>query len=517
MGNQNSKEIINEDLHELGKRESNNSLDNINGQSDSIEEQKSLNISNNFIYKSNNPDPKKDYDILKSLKKGAYSDIFLVENKLSKIRCIMKSNTKTKNFSKREEDILNNELKMLSMLDHPNIINVFAFYSNDKSYSYITEFCQEGDLYEQLMNKGGYDENKTAYIMYQIFSAVNYCHKNKIINRELTLENILVSEIKDDLPTVKVGYFGTSILADNNVIKLRSKPDSYYIPPEANRSSDNYSDKSDIWLCGIIMYFLIAARPPFIGKDEEEKRANIINENYDTKIPPFNKVSIEYKNLLKKLLKANPAERPSAEEVLKDHFFIKNSSKSLFYKITRESVIEKLITNIKNYQNISIFQKYAISYLIHNFPQVTDVKNSAKLFYMVDSDGDGKITKEELYKGLNERLINKISKKDFDIIFQHIDLNNSGFIDYEEFVAAAVNKNMFMRDNILSMAFKFFDKDNSGEITFDEIEMMFKEAVNDGKTDVHQTLKNILDEIDLNIDGKINLEEFTIFMKKLIK
>ena len=54
-------------------------------------------------------------------------------------------------------------------------------------------------------------------------------------------------------------------------------------------------------------------------------------------------------------------------------------------------------------------------------------------------------------------------------------------------------------------------------ITMDEIEMMFKEAVNDGKTDVHQALKKIMEEVDLNIDGKISFEEFAIFMKQLIK
>ena len=516
MGAQNSKEQINEDLHKVGEEEINNIIDDKNDQSQLKEEPK-IKISNKFIYKPKNPDPKKDYNILKSLKKGAYTDTFLVENKLSKIRCIMKSSTKLKTFSQKDEDILNNELKILSILDHPNIINVHAFYSSKDSYSYITEFCQEGDLYELLMNKGVCDENKTAYIMYQIFSAVNYCHKNKIINRELTLENILISEIKNNLPNVKIGYFCNSILAQKNAIQIKSTPHSFYSPPEINRFGDQYTDKSDIWLCGIIMYFLFAGRPPFIGKDESEKKANIRNEDYDISIPPFDKVSLEYKKLLKQLLKANPAQRPSAEEILNDQWFKKFGSKSLYFNINRESTIEKLLNNIKNYQNVSIFQKYAISYLIHNFPQITDVKNAAKLFYMIDSNNDGKIAKDELFKGLNDILQNKITDKDFDIIYQHIDLNNSGFIDYEEFVAAAVNKNLFMRDNILNMAFKFFDKDDSGEITFDEIEMMFKEAVNDGKTDVHKALENILKEIDINIDGKINFEEFSIFMKQLIK
>ena len=516
MGAKDSKEKINEDLQIIGKSESQDLSSSTNEKSEK-DKNPSTNTTNNFIYKSKNPDPKKDYDIIKCLKKGSYSDIYLVENKISKLRCIMKSTTKSKSFSKKDEDILNNELKILSLLDHPNIINVYAFYSNEDSYSYITEFCEEGDLYEKLLNNGAYDEKTAAYIMHQIFSAVNYCHKNKIVNRELVAENILVSEIKNDLPTVKMGYFGTSYLAEKNAIKIKSDSNLFYIPPEANPSRDKYFDKSDIWLCGVIMYFLLAARPPFAGDNDEERKRNIFNENYDIDSPPFDKISLECKKLLKRLLKSNPTERPSAEEVLDDLWFCKKGSKSLFYNINRSSTIEKLIKNIKNYKNVSIFQKYAIRYLVHNFPQLTDVKNSAKLFYMIDNDGDGKITKDELYKGLNITLMKKIPKEEFDDFFPNIDLNNSGFIDYEEFVAAAVNKNLFMTESMLSMAFKYFDKDDSGEITIDEIENMFKEAINDGETDVHQALKKMMDEVDLNIDGKISFEEFGVFMKQLIK
>ena len=72
-----------------------------------------------------------------------------------------------------------------------------------------------------------------------------------------------------------------------------------------------------------------------------------------------------------------------------------------------------------------------------------------------------------------------------------------------------------MNKNVLTFAFKFFDKNNSGEITFDEIEKMFKESVVD-KTKVHESLKNIMKEVDLNVDGKITFNEFVTIMKKLI-
>ena len=183
----------------------------------------------------------------------------------------MKTIYKVKTFSQKEEDIFNNELKLLSALDHPNITKIMAVYSKENLYSYITEYCKEGSLNDQLLNKGQYDEKTSAYIMYQIFSALNYCHINDIINRDLSIENILISDIKGNLPTIKISYFGNSIFIENGNNEIKNLQKSFYYPPEINRANKKFIDKSDIWSCGVIMYFLLTARPPFIGSDENEK------------------------------------------------------------------------------------------------------------------------------------------------------------------------------------------------------------------------------------------------------
>jgi calcium-dependent protein kinase len=95
-------------------------------------------------------------------------------------------------------------------------------------------------------------------------------------------------------------------------------------------------------------------------------------------------------------------------------------------------------------------------------------------------------------------------------------MDNNGFIEYEEFVRAAVSKEKFMSDNVLIFAFRYFDKDNSGEITFDEIEEVFKKNIAD-KNKVHQGLEQIINEVDINGDGIISFEEFSIVMKKMLR
>ena len=197
MGSKNSKKEVNKDMQKLGKE--------ANSQNPySLESGNILIYLNDLITINPSTNPENDYIIINFITKGKFSDINLVENKISGNKGIMKTIHKSHNLTDVEEKFLQNDLKMLSSLDHPNIINVFNFYSNENSYSYITEYCHYGDLFQELLNNGAYDEKAAAYIMYQIFSAVNYFHKKKIINRSLSLENILISEKRNNLPTVKL-------------------------------------------------------------------------------------------------------------------------------------------------------------------------------------------------------------------------------------------------------------------------------------------------------------------------
>ena len=506
MGGKNSKEELNKDLKKLGEEENKKNPN-------SFVSGNVLIYLNNLISINSISDPENDYKILAFISKGKYSDINLVENKISGNRGIMKTIHKTNNFTSREETYLQNELKTLTSLDHPNIINVYNFYSNEKTYSYITEFCNEGDLYQELLNNGAYEEKTVAYIMYQLFTAVNYCHKKGIINRSLSLDNILISEKKNSLPTIKIGYFCTSIMAEKGAIIKQKMEESFYMAPEVIKKC--YNEKCDIWSCGVIMYFLLAARPPFAGENNDEISDRILSGQYDTSSTPFDKVSKNCLDLLKKLLDLRANKRLTAEQALSHPWFEDQKSKLLFHQINDESILEKLIDNLKNYNGKSILQKISMAYLIHSYPQMKDVINASKLFNRIDKDDDCKINKKELLHGLQIKFNSIVKEKDVDQIFQNLDLNNNGYIDYEEFVSAAVNKKRFVNKSVLTFAFKFFDKNDSGEITFDEIEKMFKESVVD-KTKVNESLRNIIKDVDLNVDGKITFEEFVIIMKKLI-
>ena len=508
MGGKSSKSKKNEDLKAIGERANKDSPNNFHYSN-------TINLTNELIVAQSKIDPSADYKKLNFLGEGSFASVYRVQNRITDSIRAMKIINKSSNISAEADKEIFNEINILRTMDHPNILKIFEFYSNKDSYSIVTELCSGGELFQEIVDKGPFNENYSAYVMFQVFSAINYCHNMKIVHRDLKPENILiVDRDKNGYPRIKICDFGTSKMFEKGAIQRKLVGSSYYIAPEVLKH--NYDEKCDIWSCGVILYILLSGRPPFAGENDKEIMDRVATGKYDLQASPFNKVSKHCIDLIQKLLTMDPKKRLSAQEALNHPWFKDNRSKELYNQIKDESTLKKLIANLKAYKRDSIIQETALAYLVHNFPQMKDVVNACKLFNQIDVNGDGKVNKSELLKGLQSKIKSDTLAEDVDQIYKNIDMDNNGYIEYEEFVRAAVSKERFLNENVLRFAFRYFDKDGSGEITFDEIEAIFKESVTD-KTNVHDSLKKIIDEVDTNGDGIISFTEFSDIMKKMLK
>ena len=505
MGGKNAK---NEDLKKIGE-EANQENPN------TFEVTTDINLTNNLIIGQSKSDPGIDYKKTNFLGEGAFASVYLVQNRITEAIRAMKIINKSVTCTEEEEKEIENEINILRAMDHPNILKIFEFYSNKESYSIITEYCSGGELFKEMQENGPFDEKYVAYVMYQIFSAINYCHSMNIIQRDLKPENILIIDRnRNGYPRIKVCDFGTSLMVEKGGVQKKLVGSSYYIAPEVLRK--HYNEKCDIWSCGVILYILLSGKPPFDGEDDNEIMGNVTTGQYDIHCAPFNRISKSAIDLIKKLLVMDTSRRISAQEALNHVWFKEKKAKELYHQIKDENIIKKLLNNLKKYKRDSVIQETALAYLVHNFPQMNDVVNACKLFSQIDVNGDGKVTQKELLKGLKNKIKGESLEKDISAIYKNLDMDNNGFIEYEEFVRAAVSKEKFLTDNVLRFAFRYFDKDGSGEITFDEIEDVFKKSIPD-KENIHSKLQQIIKEVDINGDGVITFDQFVLVMKKMLK
>ena len=483
-----------------------------------ISKNKLVVLNNDVIVSGNEVNPEKIYIKKKLLGSGAFGEVWLVHHKDLDRDFAMKIIKKRKNKSNEEKEILN-EIEILKKLDHPKILKIIDFYSKVKKYYIITEYCPEGELFNEIIKVGRFDEGQTAFIINQILKAITYCHRNQIIHRDIKPENIMITKReKNGCLQVKLIDFGTAKIFERGVAENRYVGSSYYMAPEVLKRK--YDEKCDLWSIGVIFYILLTGRPPFDGNDDEEILKNVEKGVYDKTSYPFPSLSNLAKDLINKLLQYEPKKRISAEEAL-EHQWFKTAEFKKKDKVNMISpeLAKELITNMTQYKSTNMLKCAVIAYLVHHLTNTEECMEASKLFTKIDLNSDGKIEKHELIQGFQKYwgIPEEEVKEKVDIIFANIDTDFNGFIEYEEFVRAAVNSSIFMSQNYLKFAFNYFDRDSSGDITFEEIKKRFSQNTNYISDKMDSELREIFDKIDINNDGSISFYEFCKMMKNIME
>jgi len=474
--------------------------------------------SNVFVTKGGRK-PDEVYIKEKTLGSGSFGTVYLVKHKQLHRYFAMKA-IKKSNKSKIDEEGLMNEINILRKMDHPNILKITDFYSQKNEYDIITEYCQEGELFNEIKQYAPFNETITGHYMKQILTAVCYCHGMNIVHRDLKPENILiVKRAKNGCHPIKIIDFGTAKVFSKEKSEHLLIGSAYYIAPEV--LSRNYTEKCDIWSCGVIMYILLTGRPPFFGNTDNEIMYRIKSGKYDLQKYPWSVVSKEAKDLIRALLQPNPNMRLSAEQALKHPWFSSKKVKALdkLNNLSKNRT-QKLVENLTKYKSDNILRCAVIAYLVHNNTQLSQAHDAIKLFNQIDENGDGKITREELFNGLQQYLKGEGDKlkDDVELIFNNIDTDHNGFIEYEEFIRAAIDKEYFLSNNFIKFAFNYFDRDKNGDVTFEEIKNLFCQSEkNKNNIFAINQLKKSFEEIDVNNDGSLSFEEFVQMMKNIIE
>lgn len=401
-------------------------------------------------------------------------------------------------------------------MDHPNIIKLYEIFEDKKYYYLVTEHLTGGELFDKITDEEFFEEfteSDAANIMEQLFSSINYLHSNDVVHRDLKPENLLLEKTvgtealggKEKFK-IKIIDFGTATIYKKGQTLEERYGTPYYIAPEVLR--ENYNEKCDIWSLGVIMYVLLCGYPPFNGNTDKEIINAVKLGKYTLDEAEWDEISQEAKDLIRKTLTLDHKKRTSATDALRHPWFKEYALKEKIEK----SIATKALTNLKNFNANIKLKQATLTFIVSQLVSKEEVENMEKIFMDMDENGDGMLSKDEIMNGYEKHFGEIIEQEEVDKMFDAIDTDGNGTIDYSEFLMATISEQQLLSKEKLKAAFNMFDKDGSGTIDKQEIKDVLGA---DGGMD-EQQLEKIIREVDEDDDGEISFEEFENMMKKVV-
>ncbi|KAJ4850443.1 Calcium-dependent protein kinase 33 [Turnera subulata] len=445
-------------------------------------------------------DIKTIYGLDKELGRGQFGVTYLCTEKRTGIKYACKSISRSKLVTKKDMEDVRREVLMLQHLTgQPNIVEFKGAYEDRQNLHLVMELCSGGELFDRIIAKGSYSEREAAGIIRQIVNVVHVCHFMGVMHRDLKPENFLLASKAEDSP-LKATDFGLSVFIEEGKVYKDIVGSAYYVAPEVLRKS--YGREIDVWSAGIILYILLSGFPPFWAETEKGIFEAILQGNLDLTASPWPKISNSAKDLVKKMLTKDPSRRITAAQAL-EHPWMKVGGEA-----SDRPIDSAVLIRIKEFRAMNKLKKLALKVMAENLSE-EEIKGLKQMFNNMDTDRSGTITYEELRDGL-ARLGSKLTEAEIRQLMDAADVDRNGTIDYLEFITATMHRHRLDKEENLYKAFQFFDKDNSGFITREELrQAMAQYGLGD-----EDTINEIIDDVDTDKDGRINYEEFTAMMRR---
>ncbi|CAK8679913.1 unnamed protein product [Clavelina lepadiformis] len=291
-----------------------------------------------------------DYLLGTCIGEGSFAKVRVGLHRPTKEKVAVKVINKTK--AKKDSYVYRNlhrEGKIMQMIQHPNIVQVYDILETGNNYYLVTELCTGGELIDIVSEKGSLPESTVRKYMYQLVNAVAYLHGRKIVHRDLKVENLLLDS--DD--NLKIIDFGLSNTVSPHCSDISSSLATQcgspaYAAPEL-LSKRTYGPKVDVWSIGVITYALLVGKLPFtVEPFHIPKLCKKMLRGEMNPIPSF--ISSQCRFFIRKLLSPDYVNRPSISDVIKLKW-ISSYQADVRKSSTRHSVPSLLIGRMSSETN----------------------------------------------------------------------------------------------------------------------------------------------------------------------
>ena len=287
-----------------------------------------------------------EYNIIKIIGRGNFSIVKLGEHKLTKEKVAIKIMKKSQIINQDDLIRIDREIQMLKSLNHENVIKIYNIFEDLKRFYIIMEYCENGELFNRIVEKNRLTEDESAIFYYQLINGLEYIHKNNIIHRDLKPENLLLS--KDDI--LKIIDFGLSNYSRYDILLDTPCGSPCYASPEMVNGQRYNGFLTDIWSTGIILYAMICGYLPF----EDNNDGKLFEKIFYCKIHYPKHIGELPLDLLKKIIVSDPCKRITLEQIKQHPFYLKGKSlfnqKNEMKKNNNKKISVKNITPNINYK-----------------------------------------------------------------------------------------------------------------------------------------------------------------------
>ena len=316
---------------------------------------------------------------------------------------------------------------------------------------------------------------------------------------------------------VKVIDFGEAIFMPQKKKNIEDIAGTLnYLSPEIIKGQ--MIKELDEWACGVLMYYLLSAKFPFDGKTEEEIFYNIENQELNLNIPEFENISDDCKDLISKLLERDVTKRIKAKKALEHSFFKTGIKMKKIVGGMENKQTEKVLNawiklqNTHRQSNAGIFKKAVLAYMALNFVEKEEEKKMKNLFYKLSGGNRNFLITKENFALTIKQVSDNYTDEEIDKLFDKLDDNKSGIIEYEELVRGFSDREKLLNEKNMRQAFNFFDKDKNGTISWQEISDVVFKNKKMPKIFMSQFLEEISSESGKDVN--ITFEDFCKIIKK---
>ncbi|KAK5108404.1 hypothetical protein LTR62_008360 [Meristemomyces frigidus] len=270
------------------------------------------------------------WDLGKTIGAGSMGKVKLARNKETgeqvAVKIVPRLSTDGEHHTQAERDRADRskevrtarEAAIVTLVDHPYICGMRDVLRTNYHWYMLFEYVNGGQMLDYIISHGRLKEKQARKFGRQIASALDYCHRNSIVHRDLKIENILISKNGD----IKIIDFGLSNLFSPRSHLKTFCGSLYFAAPELLQAKQYTGPEVDVWSFGIVLYVLVCGKVPFDDQSMPQLHAKIKRGNVE--YPPW--LSPECRGLIARMLNTNPQERATLQEIINHPWMTKGFS-----------------------------------------------------------------------------------------------------------------------------------------------------------------------------------------------